>query len=130
MTNSKEEVINKWYQSWHNQEFDQFTDIFALNIVYNNGFGAKYFGISQLINFKKKWHKSHTLIEWKIVSVTSIKSKSFVEWYFNFKVNNQIKKYNGVSIILWDNEDRICSVREYSTIYHKQKSPSNKYIEN
>lgn len=124
----KEEIICEWFNAWHNQKWDNFSEVFALNVVYSECFGAKYFGISQVINWKQHWHQTTNLLEWKVINITSVNSQSIVEWYFKFSKNGEVKKYNGVSIILWNNENKICSIRDYSAMYHNYKEPSKKYI--
>ncbi len=128
MVKGKEEIVHEWFNAWHDQNWDNFANVFALNVVYSECFGAKYFGISQVINWKNSWHQSFDLLQWKVISVSSTESKSIVEWYYNFCMNDQVQKYNGVSIILWNSENKICSIRDYSAVYSSHKSPSKEYI--
>ena len=60
------------------------------------------------------WHKNNKVIQWYIKRVTVLDKKVICEWYFKGACNGDIDKFNGVSVVEFNNKNKIIGLKEYS----------------
>ena len=111
----REELIRKYYQMWIDKNRAGFDDLFTTKAYYSESFGPEYQGLSQIKRWFDEWIAKGTVLEWTITRYIESNNLSIVEWYFACEYNDSVDALNGVSIIEWNEENKIVSVREFQS---------------
>lgn len=98
----KNNIINTWFQSWNDPDWNDFENIFEFDAYYSESWGPEYFGLDEIKIWKQSWHSHSCLNEWRITKITHLDKYSFVEWYFSCCDKNCQDEFDGVSIIEWE----------------------------
>ncbi|MCR1914205.1 nuclear transport factor 2 family protein [Lactobacillus johnsonii] len=78
-------------------------------------YGPIYRNKAEIIAWYKDWNKNGQVLEWPIKNIWIANEIAFVEWYFKCNYKNRISEFDGVSIIKFDKENRIISVKEFQS---------------
>jgi hypothetical protein len=111
----REILINKYFQMWINKDVNVIDEIFDLEIVYTECFGPEYHGINQIKKWFIDWNKKGTVLEWKIKQFIHQNSITVVEWFFECNYNLIKSSFDGVSIIKFNNSNKIIIVKEFQS---------------
>ncbi|MGV8984538.1 MAG: nuclear transport factor 2 family protein, partial [Clostridium sp.] len=63
----------------------------------------------------RDWNKRGTVIEWDIKQFIHQASMTVVEWYFKCEYDGNIGKFDGVSIIEFNDDNYIISLKEFQS---------------
>lgn len=100
----KEEIIKKWFKSWYDPKWNQFTDVFEDEIYYSESWGLEYNGIEEIIQWFYCWHMHSKLEKWEIKKILHIDDYSIVKCFFHVVVClikiclMEFHLYNGVKM--------------------------------
>lgn len=111
----REEKIKEWFTAWFDSEWNRFDEIFNENAYYSESWGPEYTGICELKQWFKNWHEHSELLTWDITTFIHNDRCTIVEWYFSCKESEETNCFNGVSIIEWDDKEKIRSLKEYAS---------------
>ena len=59
------------------------------------------------------WHKNNKVIQWDIKCIEILDKKVMCEWYFKHSCNGNIDEFNGISIVNFNNKNKIIGLKEY-----------------
>ena len=111
----REKLIKRYFKSWINNEKNILREIFSENIVYSECYGPEYNGISIIERWFEDWHNNGQVLAWDIKQFIHNENITVVEWYFKCFYKANESEFNGVSIIEFDDNDRIISLKEFQS---------------
>ncbi len=122
----QEEQIKAYFNVWLNRDIKQLNQIFSKDVYYAECMGPEYRGLYQVEEWIKFMFNKQIVLNWDIHEmISSFDQKTMtVIWTFHAKEDKEYN-FDGVSIIKFDNEDRILSIHEYEAIHDKE---TPKYI--
>lgn len=112
---NRKSIIEKYFSSWINKDRKHFEEIFSEVITYSECYGPKYHGLEQISRWFDDWNKCGTVLIWDIKNVYQDNDVYVVEWYFECDYNNNIDGFNGVSLIEFNKEEKIMSIKEFQS---------------
>jgi ribosomal protein S18 acetylase RimI-like enzyme len=109
------QVVRNYFKAWIDNNSAILTSIFDRNIVYSECYGPEYHGIEQIIHWFSDWNTRGKVLEWKIKQFIQQDNVSVVEWFFKCEYDNNIDGFDGVSLITFNDENKIISVKEFQS---------------
>lgn len=109
------EVVYEYFNAWLTKNASCLDDTFDENVVYSECYGPVYSGLEQIKRWFNDWNKHGKVIEWDIKDITEHQKTCFVQWYFKCIYDGQQSGLDGVSIIQFNNNNKIISVKEYES---------------
>jgi SnoaL-like polyketide cyclase. len=111
----RKEIIKKYFNAWVQNDVSELEDIFDVNVVYTECYGPEYHGIKQILQWFSDWQRKGKVIEWNIRHFICEDDKVVVEWYFQCNYENNIDGFDGVSIITFNKENKIITLKEFQS---------------
>ncbi|SMY32869.1 nuclear transport factor 2 family protein [Photobacterium andalusiense] len=118
MTKSDYElVIRHYFQMWVKRDFTHLDKLFAADIYYSECYGPEYFGLSEIYRWIDDMLAKQTVLAWEIKQFIHEPSTNtvVVEWYFKEQQKLDVNDFNGVSIIKFTPEGKICVIKEFES---------------
>lgn len=112
---TKEEVIKQYFQSWLNQDIKLIKTLFTENATYSEYYGPIYRNRREIITWFTNWNKEGKVLAWPINKILIIGNTAVVEWYFKCDYQNKISEFNGISLIEFDSQNKMKSVKEFQS---------------
>ncbi|MDD3224331.1 MAG: nuclear transport factor 2 family protein [Clostridium sp.] len=113
--NEREEIIKNYFQSWLSNNFKILREIFDTEIIYSECYGPEYRGIEVIEKWFENWHKRGTVLAWDIKQFIHSDNVTVVEWYFKCQYDGKIGEFDGVSLIGFNEDNRIISLKEFQS---------------
>lgn len=115
MSNSqREQLIREYFDMWLTRCGDRLGDVFSEEVIYVESTGNEYRGVHQIMNWFGDWFDNGVVKRWDITSYSHADSKCFVEWHFECVCYNNPSAFDGVSIVEFNADGKICSLREFA----------------
>lgn len=111
----REVIIKKYFDMWLCKDCTGIEEVLSNGIVYSECYGPEYRGINQIIQWFNDWNKQGTVLQWKIKQFIHQNNQAVVEWYFECNYDKKISGFDGVSIIEFDSENKIRSLKEFQS---------------
>ncbi len=111
----KQDIIKNYFQMWIDKNRTGFDEVFSENVYYSESFGPEYEGLSQVKQWFDEWIVKGTVLEWTITRYIEKDNLSILEWYFACEYDDSVDALNGVSIIEWNQDNKIISVKEFQS---------------
>lgn len=111
----KKALISKYFNSWIDNDISILPSVFDDNIVYSECYGPEYHGIDQILKWFEDWHMKGRVIEWKIKQFIIQQDTVVAEWYFCCEYEKNIDGFDGVSIIVLNDNNKIISLKEFQS---------------
>lgn len=111
----QEDVVREYFQAWLDKNIEPLKCIFTDDVLYSECYGPEYRGLSQILKWFIDWNKCGTVLRWEIKRFIHQNLVTVVEWYFECEYNNEIGGFDGVSIIEFDKNMRIMSIKEFES---------------
>lgn len=111
----KEKLIKQYYEMWLKKNRDGFDELFSKDVYYSESFGPEYQGLEEVKKWFDQWIIKGTVLEWTINRYIEKDNLSIVEWYFACEYDDKVDALNGVSLIEWNEENKIASVKEFQS---------------
>ena len=118
--NKRERIFNDYFNSWIQKDVSVLKDTFSSDVIYIESWGPAYKGIEQVTAWFTDWNKENTVIKWDIKAFLHDGNTSICEWYFECDCDGNIDGFNGVSIVVFDESNKIELLKEFQS-----KSPNN-----
>lgn len=110
----RENKVRLWFEMWLQKENKGIEEIFSETAIYIESWGPQYDNLSEITYWFNEWNQRGTVKKWDILEFTHNKNKTFVEWKFFCEMNNgEIQKFDGVSIIKWNEFNKIIYLKEF-----------------
>lgn len=115
----REEIIKEWFQAWFDPEWNRFQELFESDVYFSESWGPEYSSVEEIATWFKKWHHHSKLITWDIEQYIHSIKHTIVVWHFSCANNESISEFDGCSIIEWGANEKILSLKEYSSTLPK-----------
>jgi hypothetical protein len=115
MMDIREKRVYDYFNSWITKDHSHLDSIFASDITYIECYGPVYNGIKQIKKWFSDWNKQSTVLEWRIKQFIHENHIIAVEWYFKCDCGGKISGFDGVSLIEFDDKNKIKSVKEFQS---------------
>lgn len=110
----REKIIRLWFNMWLQKKDLGITNIFSDDATYIESWGPKYKGSEEIKHWFSEWNTRGSVLFWDIKQYFHKENKTIVEWYFENTMNNgKIEAFDGVSLIEWTRENKICFLKEF-----------------
>ncbi|MBE6089292.1 MAG: nuclear transport factor 2 family protein [Clostridium beijerinckii] len=113
--NIREQIIKKYFKSWLENNCSVLKDIFDLNVTYSECYGPEYQGIDTVTTWFKEWNKRGKVLVWDIKQFIHQGNITVVEWYFKCRYDGEIEEFDGVSLIEFNDNNYIVSLKEFQS---------------
>lgn len=112
---SKKQIIRAYFQAWLKPNIEVIKSIFDKNATYSECYGPIYRNKKEIISWFEKWNKQGKVIAWPIEKILINENTCIVEWHFKCNYQKKISEFDGVSIIDFNDQNKIISVKEYQS---------------
>lgn len=113
----REKLIKRYFESWVKNDISSLEEVFDNSIIYSECYGPKYRGLKQVKQWFEDWNKKGKVIRWDIKSFIHDNNVTAVEWFFQCKYNDEIRSFDGVSLIAFNGNGKIISLKEFQSKY-------------
>ncbi|MGL5436910.1 MAG: DUF3781 domain-containing protein [Lachnospiraceae bacterium] len=113
----RELLIERYFLMWVERDFSGITDIFAPEIYYSECYGPEYQGYDEIQQWIDKMLKEQVVLEWSIKRFIHQGNTVVVEWLFRDRSNDRESQFDGVSIIEFNGDGIICSIKEFASAF-------------
>ncbi|GEA31948.1 nuclear transport factor 2 family protein [Clostridium diolis] len=113
--NIREQIIKKYFKSWLENNCSVLKDIFDSNVSYSECYGPEYHGIDTVTTWFKEWNKRGKVLVWDIKRFIHQGNITAVEWYFKCRYDGEIEEFDGVSLIEFNDDNYIVSLKEFQS---------------
>ena len=111
----KEEIISRYFNAWLTKDHSELENIFYSDIIYSECHGPEYRGIGQIKKWFSEWNRRGSVLEWRIKQFVHQDRITVVEWYFKCQYEGQIDGFDGISLITFNNNHQITSLKEFQS---------------
>ena len=111
----REKLVEQYFQMWINKNRAGLDDLFSKKVFYSESFGPEYQGLKQVKQWFDDWVAKGTVLEWTITKYIEQDNLSVVEWYFACEYNDSVDALDGVSLIQWNEDNKMVSVKEFQS---------------
>ena len=111
----REKIIKTYFESWLNNNALILEDIFDSKIIYSECYGPEYHGIEIIKRWFGDWNKQGQVLIWDIKQFIHEANISVVEWHFKCEYNREIGEFDGISLIEFNNVNKIISIKEFQS---------------
>jgi len=111
----REKIIENYFESWINKNGSILNEIFDSKIVYSECYGPEYRGIDTIERWFEDWNKHGKVIAWDIKQFIHEGNVVAVEWYFKCEYDTNIGEFDGVSLIEFNDVNRIVNLKEFQS---------------
>jgi hypothetical protein len=109
-------IVKNCFNSWLTKDSSAFKNSFAENVVYVESHGPAYEGIKQVTEWFSDWNgNDNHVLTWDIKKFHHFENTCVCEWYFECKCGGSIDGFDGVSIITFDSENKIATLKEFQS---------------
>ena len=112
---SKKQIIRDYFQAWLKPNIEVIKSIFDKNATYSECYGPIYRNKKEIISWFEKWNKQGKVIAWPIEKILINENTCIVEWHFKCNYQKKISEFDGVSIIDFNDQNKIISVKQYQS---------------
>lgn len=113
--NNREQMITNYFNSWLTKQNNILEQIFTTETKYSECYGPEYQGINQIKRWFSDWNKRGTVLQWEIKQFVHQNDVTVVEWYFKCEYDGEIGAFDGVSLIQFDKDNHIISLKEFQS---------------
>lgn len=112
--NLKNKIVT-YFQAWVNNDISCMDQLFNDETYYSECYGPEYHGIDELKVWFKDWHQHGRVLEWKIKDMWQLGNKWMVEWHFECIYECKTDDFDGVSLICFNDDNKIVSLKEFES---------------
>ena len=110
----REKIIKLWFDMWLQQRDLGIDNIFEENVIYIESWSPKYENRDTVKHWFNEWNTRGRVLIWDIKQFIHQGNQTVVEWYFKNNMNNgNIEEFDGVSLILWTEDNKIKALKEF-----------------
>ena len=112
---SREDKILAYFKMWLTKDISGIEGIFEEDVFYSESYGPEYHGLEQVKKWFVDWSRHATVLEWNVKQFISQDKVTVAEWYFECDYDGVIYGFDGVSIIEFNEREKICSIKEFKS---------------
>lgn len=111
----REKIIYHYFNLWLNGDEHPLVEIFHESCVYIESYGPVYNNLEQIYRWFRDWNKKGKVLIWEVKEFFHKDSSVICEWYFKYEYEGKTDEFDGVSIIYFDQEDKITYLKEFQS---------------
>lgn len=111
----RETIIQMYFDMWVHRDFSILDTLFASNIYYSECYGPEYTGLNEIHLWIDDMLRKQKVLEWRVKRFIHANNTVVVEWVFRDVHNNTQNSFDGVSIIEFESDERISSIKEFGS---------------
>lgn len=111
----REKIVSDYFNAWITKDGSNLESIFSPDIIYSECYGPEYNGISQILKWFSDWNKVANVLEWRIKQFIHQNQFTVAEWYFMYEHSGNIGEFDGVSLIEFNGNNKIVSLKEFKS---------------
>lgn len=116
MNNTKKElIVRNYFNMWIERDFSAIDQIFSKNVYYSECYGPEYFCLSEVHLWIDNMLKKQKVLEWEIKRLIHSTDVTVVEWFFKEQQGEVVSGFDGVSLIEFDEDEKISVIKEYAS---------------
>ena len=116
----REKIIRLWFDMWLQKKDLGILEIFSTDTLYIESWGPQYRGVEKVRHWFNEWNTRGTVLQWDIKQYFHKDNQTIVEWYFKNKmVDGRVEAFDGISLIKWTTDDKICFLQEFGCNEHR-----------
>lgn len=112
---AREQIITTYFNMWIHRDFTVLPSIFAADIYYSECYGPEYRGMAEIRMWIEAMLRQQKVLEWNIKQFIHSEDTVVTEWFFKDRTEEGSHEFDGVSIIEFQADGTICSVKEFSS---------------
>ena len=117
--NEREKIIRLWFDMWIKKADLGIDNIFTDDVVYTESWSPKYENRKTVKHWFDEWNTRGSVLVWEIKQFFHQGNQTIVEWYFKNKMNNgNVEEFDGISLIVWTQDNKIKSLKEFGCNLH------------
>ena len=119
MERRRETVLRLWFHMWLQGKDLGIEKIFTPDCTYIESWGPKYQGREEVALWFREWNTRGRVVRWDAEQFFHRGDQTVVEWSFRNKMNHGgVEEFHGLSLVRWDEEDRIAFLQEFGCNIH------------
>ncbi len=107
--------VKQYFEAWLKKDGSELKNILADEIYYSECYGPEYVGIKEVEQWFYAWNQAGNVLKWEIKKYIEQNNTIIAEWYFECEYEGNRDGFDGISWIVFDNEKKICSVKEFQS---------------
>jgi len=111
----REQIVQQYFHAWLNQNRTVFDRIFTEDLYYSECYGPEYHGLKEVKHWFDDWQRHGKVLQWNILHCYQDGSHLIVEWYFQCDYDQKQNDFNGISMIEFTDQNKICSIKEFQS---------------
>jgi len=111
----QEDKIKAYFAMWLSKDISGIEEIFEDVILYSESYGPEYHGLVQFKKWFVDWCRHATVLEWNVKQFITQDKVTVVEWYYECNYDGVIYGFDGVSIVEFNENEKICSIKEFKS---------------
>lgn len=111
----KETAINAYFNMWVQRDFSVLDTMLSIDIYYSECYGSEYCGLHEIHLWIDEMLQKQQVLEWRIKRFLHENDTVMVEWFFKEQQNSIIHGFDGVSIIEFQADGKISSIKEFES---------------
>ena len=117
--NEREKIIRLWFDMWLQQKDLGIDKIFTDDVIYIESWSPKYENLATVRHWFKEWNTRGKVLVWDVKQFFHKENQTVVEWYFKNKMaDGRIEEFDGMSLIVWTEDNKIKSLKEFGCNLH------------
>ncbi len=112
---TKEARIREYFKAWLKQDIESLDRLFSPEAFYRECYGPEYVGLSEIRRWFADWNRRGRVLSWDILRFIHHADEVIVEWEFCCEYDGAPDRFDGISVVAFDEQDRIISIKEYGS---------------
>lgn len=112
---TRQRIVQDYFQSWISKDPEVIQTFFTDEIEYIECYGPVYRGREQCLRWFSDWNRKGSVFKWDIKSLYQDQNTIIAEWYFECCFEGDTDGFDGVSIIEFDSNNKIASIKEFQS---------------
>lgn len=111
----REKIVEGYFRSWLTKDISVLEKTFAINAVYIESWGPAYDNLIDIGKWFKDWNDHNNVLQWDIKQFLHQGNTCVCVWYFQCECGGNVDGFDGVSIIDFDDNNKIILLREFQS---------------
>lgn len=112
---TKQEIVRAYFDAWLQKDIQTVAHTFSEDTVYTECYGSQYHGLCQILKWFADWNQKGAVLQWDIHRMVEQGRTVVVQWFFRCDYDGTVSGFDGVSVIDFDEADKICRLSEYQS---------------
>lgn len=112
---TKQEIVRAYFEAWLQKDIQTVTRTFSEDAIYTECYGPQYHGLRQILKWFADWNQKGVVLQWDIHRMVEQGRTVVVQWFFRCDYDGTVSGFDGVSVIDFDEDDKICRLSEYQS---------------